>query len=337
MPKPIVIEDAIGFLNWIYGIKSDEESDVRLYPDGRIEFSNYDIERDLMRVDLLGEKPSPAYQFCERYEKYGILMFAANDDLYELFLDRSNYKDIIENEKEQKQRWAEKNICKYLEESLDEFGYTRSVSIYHIMDTFCDSISIGGKDYYVDDTVVEWNAPIYEVLVGELVLKINKKECMHIDVRFSSSYGRSFPSEPALEIEDIDDEDDISHYVKELYRMVYGARYDSSREFEPDEPYKNDRKFKKYNPLKGFDKGKWGLFISDRDGNSFSAVYKTETQTKNSMDYIEEFFMSEEYHYQVFTSEKESEFNPGIVDDEYVYGLTAEAPEGWRELPWYKD
>jgi hypothetical protein len=54
MPLFIEIED---------GIK------VEISDDGAISFPNYDIERDLMKVDLLGEEKSPAVEFIEAWEE----------------------------------------------------------------------------------------------------------------------------------------------------------------------------------------------------------------------------------------------------------------------------
>jgi len=265
-------------------IEDDEYIDAVIYPDLSVTFQDYDIEHDIVLADL-GEEPSDAVLFLQKYEQYGILMLSIDEDLYESFSD--SIAGIKKLSKKDRSLWADQ-ICKNLETMLRVRLYDDDEirAIHHIIDVVSESISIDGAAHFTD-----FVADYVSYINGTLIVQINKIPCLEVTISFTAGYEGSLPDTPEFSISDYEYDDDLGNNIKNLYGPIYGTGYKSSREFNADEPYKNDERFEKYNPLEGFSSGKWALAINEKWGDIiFTALYKTSEQLDASLQYILQWF-----------------------------------------------
>lgn len=270
-----------------------EEHELEIYPDLSVEFTDYDIEHDIVLAEL-GEEPSDAFLFSEKYENYGILLLAMDEDLYESFLD--NIDAIKKLSKKDKSLWVNQ-ICKKFEPILSErlYGEDEIISMHHIIDLLSEGFYINGSGYYIESI-----SELCMNINGTLLVEINDKICSEVEINFYAGYENLSPAEPELIITDHNyDEEDLSNNIKNLYEAIYGFSYESSREFNINEPYKNDKRFKDFNPLEGYDSGRWALVIKEEYGSEilFSAIYKTKKQLDDSLKYISAWFIVVQHGY----------------------------------------
>jgi len=263
---------------------------VVLYPDGTIDFPEYDIDTDIIAAEL-GDEPTQQYELYQAYTEHGIFGFALiGKESY--FWDGDYY--LLDKNPREKRKWA-KLLCENLESFLttddllhpDEVDFASKLVKY-----FSESFEVRVSNYWPEEDIGIDGVNKRQSILCESDILINGNKCLKLTTQVYGTYKDSLPSNRVWSFfvsEHLGDT--LWHNTNNL---IYGI---NDMDFEyienAPEPY-NDLDEFNFNPFDGSKKGGWALAIFDNYNDLiFKQTYKTHNDAYLSMEYIYKWFSTE--------------------------------------------
>jgi hypothetical protein len=297
---------------------------VELYPDGRIIFPDYDIERDAMLVDLLGEEPTQQYELYDAYEKYGIFGF----DLVgkNNYFWASDYYKVLQNKKA-KREWA-RFICETLGDYLnleETFVDYQIEFIAIVIRTFADSFAVRQTKCWPELEIGHAGYNMSLLSSCDLDVLINGKKCMNFLASCHGSYGNSYPKEREWTfVFDARLGDNLFQNMDAIIKELEG---DSDYITSVPEPYTYTDE---PSPFKMAKNPKYIVTMCQKGELVFQNGYKTLKMANKAIEYIHKWFFTQDYNTNIF-----EKIDPSVGDFEYSiddYGWVSVESPGWKRL-----
>jgi len=300
---------------------------VYLYPDGRIEFPDYDIEHDIVLAEL-EEEPTQQFELYDAYDKYGIFGF----DLIgkNSYFWASDYYKVIENPKE-KRKWA-RFICETLGEylSIDETFVDYQIEfISNVVWEFADSFDVLQTSFGDRGDIGAEGWDLHKSISCESVVQINGVKCLVFDTLVNGAYG--YYSIPAP----IDKQwrfsihshigDNYWQNINAIIKHIKGQQYKYIKHVP--EPYEFDLDFSPFEKAKN---PKYVVIIWRKGNLSFKGEYRTVDQVNKTINYLMRWFNL--YGHEIITFVKTS---PKADDFKYFfddYGRIHLVSQGWGTI-----
>ena len=324
----------------------DPNSLMEIFPDGRMEFSEYDIESDIIAVEL-GDDPSPAWELYKEYQEYGILVFAATRERFEM-LDPDLLDGLLDITKRE---WL-LAICKNLDGFISDNKYDAPAYLHwedimsytsEIIKYFDGWIEMKQQPecfYEGPEGMRGYNRYAAFTVTTDLVLNYlgvdgpdTIGKCLDFDAYVFGSYGRagatSYPGEDREWGEWIENYDSYMGLIDALAKE-FNTDIEEAIDDVP-EAYTFMEQFKQYGPFDRYPGGRWALVINGDTSIIFTGVYRDEKSLREAVDYIQEWFCMSQYHNLSFkiyrATGKHEEFHAEINRD---LPCKEDVSDGWE-------